>query len=445
MDTVNETPLTIGIFGTYGFGNMGDAMVADATIAGLKRCRPNAHIIGICQQPVNVHKRHGIDAISIFRKYIQNTDYTPTNSDPPTPRLFQFTIASLRDRVIVTIKSFPILFKTLKALAFTAHFLFNLLQETYFCLTIFKHLRKIDLLVIAGSGQLNDEWGGAWRYPFALFRWCLIARLTGCKIAFMSVGAGAITHKASRLFCTWAIKLAHYKSFRDANTLEKIIGWGVIGAQWVPDMAFSVQIDERVKALAVSTSPAAVCINPISFGDPRSWCTPNAAAYNRYTHELALFCDWLLEQGHNLHFIPNNIEMDNPTIDDIITQLHPRENIAEKLFRPKTETYRDVYHNIGNVDFVFASRFHGVVFALMQNIPVVALAHHYKYAELLKEMEQEKYGLNINTFTANHLKALFLQLQLSETENKTAIRENVKHYRDLTEDQFRCISRLCIS
>ena len=65
----NFTKIRIGVFGTYGFENLGDAAVADATIAGLKRHIPNSEIVGICQQPENVSLRHNIEAYSIFCEF----------------------------------------------------------------------------------------------------------------------------------------------------------------------------------------------------------------------------------------------------------------------------------------------------------------------------------------------------------------------------------------
>ena len=54
-------------------------------------------------------------------------------------------------------------------------------------------LRTQDLLIISGGGQLDEEYGGAWRLPFAICKWVLLARLARVPCAMASVGAGMIT------------------------------------------------------------------------------------------------------------------------------------------------------------------------------------------------------------------------------------------------------------
>lgn len=41
----------------------------------------------------------------------------------------------------------------------------------------YRFLRTQHLVIVCGGGQLNEEWGGAWQDPFALFKWVLVAKL----------------------------------------------------------------------------------------------------------------------------------------------------------------------------------------------------------------------------------------------------------------------------
>src|SRR3989454_8667900 len=43
--------------------------------------------------------------------------------------------------------------------------------ELRFLVQSYRRLRGTDLLLVAGSQQLNDYWGGPWAFPFTLFKW----------------------------------------------------------------------------------------------------------------------------------------------------------------------------------------------------------------------------------------------------------------------------------
>ena len=70
----------------------------------------------------------------------------------------------------------------------------------------YRVLRKQDLLVVSGGGQLDDKWGGPWVLPYALCKWVLLARAARVPCAVVSVGACCqITSLASRMFFSTAL------------------------------------------------------------------------------------------------------------------------------------------------------------------------------------------------------------------------------------------------
>ena len=77
-------------------------------------------------------------------------------------------------------------------------------------------VRKVDIMIIPGTGILDDFGERPLGMPFDIFKWCLAARIAGARIAFVSIGAGPIGHPLSRWLMTAAARLAHYRSYRDA-------------------------------------------------------------------------------------------------------------------------------------------------------------------------------------------------------------------------------------
>jgi len=87
--------------------------------------------------------------------------------------------------------------------------------ELGFLVRAYLNLRGTDLLLVAGSGQLNDYWEGPWGIPFTLFKWALLAHATGTKLALLSLGAGPLRTRVGKFFVNQTVRLADYRSYRD--------------------------------------------------------------------------------------------------------------------------------------------------------------------------------------------------------------------------------------
>ena len=68
-------------------------------------------------------------------------------------------------------------------------------------------LRQTDALIVPGTGLLNDAYTSIIGARKDMFRWA--ARETcGCKLLFLSVGAGPIYSRRGRFFVKAALSLA---------------------------------------------------------------------------------------------------------------------------------------------------------------------------------------------------------------------------------------------
>jgi polysaccharide pyruvyl transferase WcaK-like protein len=76
----------------------------------------------------------------------------------------------------------------------------------------------VDLVVVAGSGQLLDEWDGPWLHPYTTFRWAALARMAGVPVLIPSVGTGPIDGRLSAVFIRSAVRSARYVSVRDDHS-----------------------------------------------------------------------------------------------------------------------------------------------------------------------------------------------------------------------------------
>ena len=83
----------------------------------------------------------------------------------------------------------------------------------------FRTMRSADLMVIPGTGILDDFGVTPWSLPYDLFRWVLCARLARCPVVLLSIGAGPIENRISRRLFPGPCRLATTCSFRDETSL----------------------------------------------------------------------------------------------------------------------------------------------------------------------------------------------------------------------------------
>ncbi len=108
-----------------------------------------------------------------------------------------------------------------------------------------------DLLIVPGTGLLTDAWGLSRWGPYGLLKWSLMARLRGCRVIFLSVGA-AVHGRLGRLLLKSALSLADYRSVPGPSE-QRGCGWPRSSYARRPDLSGS-----RLRLVAPSSPTAAV-------------------------------------------------------------------------------------------------------------------------------------------------------------------------------------------
>jgi polysaccharide pyruvyl transferase WcaK-like protein len=176
----------VALLTPYDGGNLGDAAIQEALISNFRRFHRPLQISGITLDPERTAALHGIPcyllAINSRPHYkvktgsaTESTDDAKTNLPDETGSEVDF-FSRLRRRARLSAFLKPI------------RALFRLAKECRHVLQSYLLLREVDLLVVAGGGQLDEEWGGIWGHPYALMKWSVLARLAGAKTVFLSVG-----------------------------------------------------------------------------------------------------------------------------------------------------------------------------------------------------------------------------------------------------------------
>jgi polysaccharide pyruvyl transferase WcaK-like protein len=407
----------IGLLAHVGRGNLGDEATIAALIHELRRKDPEGEISCFSFTPSDTRERHHVAAFPLCRP--ARTVPKPSGDDTPGPDTRSRT-APGRSGVAAWVKSkarrSPRLYRVLRHLRDTPGFLRDLLPEAAFLARSLRILRRIDVLVIGGGGQLGDYFGGPWDYPLTIFKWAAMARLTGCRLVFLSVGAGPIVTTPGRILLRWALDLAHYRSFRDDGSRALVESIGARGPHRVfPDLVHSLPVP-RLGRLPKPTPPGSalvVGINPIPYFDRRYWAEHRDEVYRDYLATLARFGRSLIESGHRVILFPTQFRADPPVIAEIesLVRQMPGPLPEGSLTSAKCAELADLLTTIATMDVVVASRFHGVVFSLLLGKPVLGLAYQPKTEELMAMMGQAAYSLTLDSVNVDHLRERFSALE----------------------------------
>jgi polysaccharide pyruvyl transferase WcaK-like protein len=415
-----------------GKGNLGDEALLASAIQNVRLRVPDAEILALTGNPGDTRTRHGVDAIS--------TGAGPAlaaggRSGPAPPKN-----GSLRSG-LKRIPGLPAVVRIARAPIRGA---VNVAREVGALAHALDRLRGTRLLVVPGSGVLSDHFGGPMNLPYTLWKWCVAARLAGARIVFLSMGAGPLDSRLSRWFVKRSLNWSDYRSLRDESSKRIVDRMGVRApTPLYPDLAHSLRLPS-VPRRAADGPAREIGVNPFPQYDPRYWPVQDAGSYRLYLDRLAAFCVTLLRRGARLHLFPTQLRSDTPVVAelrDAIVRAMPE--AGERVLVPRVETIEDLTAVLDGVDLVVATRFHGILLALMRARPVLAVSNHHKMTELMVAAGQADYVLPIDGLDPQILLERFVALEAARASIEAALGQRMAEFdRRLAEQYDAALSSL---
>jgi polysaccharide pyruvyl transferase WcaK-like protein len=336
--------LRIGIFGVFGSGNLGNDGSLESFLAFLRSAHPAAELQCIC---------HGTETV----RAIFDLPTLPIQSSPPLNRWLQ-----LLNRLSL-----------------------RTLSRTQEWVRTIRAVRHFDLVVVPGTGIL-DDFGERWRdMPYHLFRWSVACRLAGVPFAFVSIGAGPIHHPLSRWLMRSTAAMARYRSYRDANSKSYMDGIGLKRPDdpVTPDLAFRLQLPH-------SAPPSATTRRVIGVG-------------------MMGYAGWAIGEQPG--------------------------GMAAHVVAETARSLTEVMRQIGETELLVATRFHNVVCGLMMGRPVISLSYAKKNDVLLDEMGLGDFCQHIEFLNLDRLKAQFERLIRNRDDYVPGIVRKAAQYREQLAEQ----------
>jgi polysaccharide pyruvyl transferase WcaK-like protein len=393
--------MRICFYGNFGTSNSGNESTLLAILLRLRRVYPEGEFWCICSFPDAVTLAVGIEAVPITSR---------------TSRIWD-----RRSRLTTRFRTLPV----------------GMVEELQQYVRLFRALKGTDMLIVPGTGLLTDAWGLSGWGPYNTFKCALLAKLRGCRLLFVSVGAGPIDTTLGRVLVKSALSLADYRSYRDdasADYLEHI-GFRRDGDRVYPDLVFGLP-----SALIPPEHPAqrrrVVGVGLMLYAGKYSVANPSDETYRAYLESLVVFVRWLLDHDYGVRLLLGDADTD--VIEEFKSLLRERlgDYDEEGVLYQATGSVEQILSQLAATDVVVATRFHNILLALLLNKPVIAISFHHKCYSLMNEMRLSEYCHDINQMDSDELIKQFLNLEKNSEEVKCAIRQRVEESGRSLDEQY---------
>ncbi|MQA59928.1 MAG: hypothetical protein GEU86_00200 [Actinophytocola sp.] len=366
----------VGLFGLLGSGNLGNDGSLDAVVAYLAEQYPDARLGFLCMGPEQVMQRYGV---------------------PAAPLLWYEAHSGSGPRVLLKLVGKAL--DPIRTLAW---------------------VRRHDVVIVPGMGVLEATLPlRPWGFPFALLTLCAAGRLTGTKVAFVSVGASVITNRATRWVITRAAKWAYYRSYRDSQSREAMRQMGVDVARdgVYPDLAFALRVP------AVPARPTgAVGVGVMAYRGAEADRTRGDEIYHRYVDAMARFVCWLVDRGRTVRLFTGD-RVDDTVVAQILDHLrrHRPELDPACVVAEPAASLDELMRQMSTVDTVVATRYHNVLCALKLAKPTVSIGYAAKNDVLMAESGLGDYCQYAGDVDVDRLVEQFTDLEGRSAELRLAM------------------------
>jgi polysaccharide pyruvyl transferase WcaK-like protein len=398
--------MRIAFISPCGYGNLGDAAIQDAFLDNARSVLgPGVEFVGITHNPTDTRRRHGVRAVPM-----DVDGFVMRRTRRPIEPAFTIGPEVPRRRPAATTRA--------------ARSLKRGVKETVHWTKALREMRRADVLVVSGGGQLDEHWGGPWGVPYALWKWTLAARVCRSRVAFLSVGAGTTESALTRFFLRSALRRAYYASFRDDRTAARVHTLELSpSTRVVPDLAFSHREGRAEQRAEARGGRRTVVVSPMAFLDPISWPTKDEAAYETYLAKIVDLVTGLLDSDLAVVVCTSDTP-DMRAAARIVEALPQLESLRKGTYVLRTtDTTEELFAAFREADVVVASRLHGLILANLVGKPTIALSYDWKVDEHMRSVGLEGFAFGIESFEPREVALAIQEALLSRASLTDALRE----------------------
>lgn len=239
----------------------------------------------------------------------------------------------------------------------------------------------VSVFLDASGFAYGDKWGAdklKRRLASDLPRW----KRLGKKIILLPQALGPFTQPDFKDAVKTVVDLADLVFVRDQESYQYLVAVSGVRSNIIlrPDFTNGVTVD------TVETSPGQVAIIPnskmIEMGEVNS--------LELYVNVMVSAINLVRSAGKSVYLLNHEGERDRAVINAINAALVTPVEVVDPKDPLKIKAV------IKNAEVVISSRFHGLVSALSQGVPVIAMGWSHKYEELLNEYDARDYLIKVD-------------------------------------------------
>ncbi len=395
-------PPRVGLFGLLGSGNIGNDASMESVLGYLRAAHPGAAIDAMCMGPERLRSVYGIEAIPLYwsRQRVQDL-----------PRLPAVGVKLLGKVVDV--------FRTVA------------------------WVRRHDVVIVPGMGVLETTLplrpSGL---PYAIFLLSAAGRISGTKVALVSVGANVIKQRATAWLFNSAARLAYYRSYRDTASRQAMAqrGLDVSDDPVYPDLAFALP-----KPADAPGDPGTVGIGVMDFHGTNDDRARAEQIYTSYVEQMKQFVLWLVDGGRSVRmFIGDTSGRDQEVVDRILGHLaeqrpglRPGQVVAEPV-----ASFTELMRAMAPAGAVVATRYHNLIGALLLGKPTIAIGYGTKHRALMADIGLAEFYQPADGLDGTTLIEQFTRLMDRSAELRQTIAEHDAAHAARLAEQFTALSAL---
>jgi polysaccharide pyruvyl transferase WcaK-like protein len=397
----NDVP-KIALFGLFGCGNLGNDGSLEAILTALRQLIPAAKFTVICDDPDFIGRKFDVDAVPIMRKRNRGN----LNTEPG---------GKIRKLVDMIIDIGPTL----------------------------NFVRKYDIVIIPGTGILDDFGERPVGMPFQILKWSLAFRFWRKKLAFVSIGAGPIHHPVSCILMKSAARIAHYRSYRDQQSKDFMAGIGLDAARndpVYPDVAFLLPKPNPARTAKGKNPRPTIGIGMMAYFGWYGFKDGGKAIHLDYIRKMTEFAGYLLDHDFDVRFLTGELS-DMSAIEDVISGLREKwaKTIDDRVEVEPAYSLHDLMKQIAKTDLVVATRFHNIVCSLKMGKPTISLGYAKKNDVLMESVGFGAYCQHVDHLDVDMLIAQFEELFGGRANFVRTIESKIAEKTELLEAQIRLL------
>jgi polysaccharide pyruvyl transferase WcaK-like protein len=387
----------IGLFGNLGSGNLGNDGSLEAVVSYLRHMDPDVQLRFFCMGPEEVAARYGASATSL-----------------------QWYEPHARNAIGLQAAGLKVLGRLLDPVRTLAWVWRN------------------DVVIVPGMGVLEATVPlRPWGFPYSLYWLGVTGRLTGTRLALVSVGSDLVQARVTRWLIIRAARLAHYRSFRDELSRGSMheMGVNVATDRIYPDLAFALPNPP------VSGPTGTVGVGVMAYHGSNEDRAEAGQLHRHYVDTMTRFVHWLLDGGWKVRLYSTDHD-DEPILHGLLAKVRAQRTDDPDIAPEPVSTLPELMARLATVDIVVASRYHNVLCALKLSKPTLSVGYAAKHDVLMGDMGLGDFCEPARSVGLDRMIAKFETLERDRDDLISTLDERNAEKTRLLEEQFAALWRV---